>query len=84
MHRIQEEVWDAIRAVLSELGLIRSEADMDATMELALGLMQRRITMENSIATVVFASMLSISQALACSGEHTTALIVPSVSTGKL
>jgi hypothetical protein len=69
MHRIQEEVLDAIRAVLSELGLIRSEADMDATMELALGLMQRRITMENPMAAVVFASMLSISQVLACSGR---------------
>ena len=40
--------------------------------------------MENSIATVVFASILSIIQALACSGEHTASLIVPSVSTGKL
>jgi hypothetical protein len=39
MHRIQEEVLDTIRAVLSELGLIRSEADMDATMELSLRLM---------------------------------------------
>jgi hypothetical protein len=39
MHRIQEEVRDAIRAVLRELGLFRSEADMDATMELSLRLM---------------------------------------------